>query len=93
MVSIWGSKNDTEDREEDRAEGEDGETTPTNTGDGRQPPRRIGGERGEEPDERTRLIPPRRQGFLSPDDPAVSDVLLSALKYDERSSCRPGFSL
>lgn len=65
MVSLWGSKND----DEDRPEGQDGETTPTNPGDGRQPPRRSG---DEDADERSRLLPPRREAYLSPDDPAVS---------------------
>lgn len=72
MVSLWGTKNDEEDRPEGEGEGEDGETTPTNAGDSRQPPRRQG---GGNPDERTRLIPPRREGLLSPDDPAVSLIL------------------
>ena len=69
MVSLWGSKNDDEGRPDDRSEGDDGDTTPTNPSDSQHPPRRVG---GEEPNERTRLIPPRREGFLSPDDPAVS---------------------
>ncbi len=66
MVSLWGTKNDDDD---DRLESQDGETTPTNAGDSRQIPRRSG---GDDADERTRLLPPRREGFLSPDDPAVS---------------------
>lgn len=65
MVSLWASKND----EQDRPEADDGETTPTNTGESRQAPRRQGAEAA---DERTRLLPPRREGLLSPDDPAVS---------------------
>ena len=60
MVSLWGSKND-----EERPEGEDAET---NGEDSRPPPRHSG---GREPDERTRLLPPRNDGFLDPDDPAV----------------------
>jgi hypothetical protein len=63
MVSLWGSKNDGEDH------AEDGEETPTNGEDSRHPPRHSG---GREPDERTRLLPPRNEGFLDPDDPAVS---------------------
>lgn len=65
MVSLWATKGD----EQDRPEADDGETTPTNTSETRQPPRRPA---GEDADERTHLLPPRREGFLSPDDPAVS---------------------
>lgn len=64
MVSLWASKKD----DQERPEAEDGETTPTNTSESRQPPRRLGGENA---DERTHLLPPRREGLLSPDDPAV----------------------
>ena len=75
MVSLWGSKND----DQDRPEADDGETTPTNTSESRQPSRRQG---GEDADERTHLLPPRREAFLSPDDPAVSvSVLLLPWKY------------
>lgn len=62
MVSLWGSKDDGEDRE-------DGDATPPNEETSRQDtPRRSG---GRDPDERTRLLPPRNSGFLDPDDPAV----------------------
>lgn len=62
MVSLWGSKKDEEDEtpqngDHDEAEG----SRPTS---GRQPDRR-------DPDERTRLLPPRNDGYLDPDDPAV----------------------
>lgn len=62
MVSLWGSKDDGDDRE-------DGDVTPTNEEASRQhTPRQSG---GRDPDERTRLLPPRNDGFLDPDDPAV----------------------
>lgn len=62
MVSLWGSKDDGGDRE-------DGDTTPTDGEASREhAPRRSG---GRDPDERTRLLPPRNDGFLDPDDPAV----------------------
>ena len=60
MVSLWGSKNG-EERNHGDAEN-DGE-------DSGHQPRHSG---GREPDERTRLLPPRNDGFLDPDDPAVS---------------------
>jgi hypothetical protein len=59
MVSLWGSKkNDDNAADESRSEAY-----------GDAPPR------ASEADERTRLLPPpaRQDGFLSPDDPAVSD--------------------
>lgn len=62
MVSLWGSKNDGEDRE-------DGDATPTNGEESRQHSHRQSG--GRDPDERTRLLPPHNDGFLDPDDPAV----------------------
>lgn len=58
MVSLWGSKkNDDNAADESRSEA---------YGDA---------PRASEVDERTRLLPPpaRQDGFLSPDDPAVSD--------------------
>ncbi len=61
MVSLWGSKNG-----EERDHGDDAED---DGGDGGHQPRHSG---GREPDERTRLLPPRNDGFLDPDDPAVS---------------------
>jgi pimeloyl-ACP methyl ester carboxylesterase len=63
MVSLWGSKNG-----EERSEGDEAETSGD---DSRQQPRQSG---GREPDERTRLLPPRHDGFLDPDDPAVSSL-------------------
>ena len=61
MVSLWGSKNG-----EERAEDNEGDHESESP---RQPARHSG---GSEPDERTRLLPPRRDGYLDPDDPAVS---------------------
>lgn len=60
MVSLWGSKTS-----DSNAAGE-----PHPEGDGEAPARTS------EADERTRLLPPpaRQDGFLSPDDPAVSDM-------------------
>jgi hypothetical protein len=58
MVTLWGSKkNDDDAADEPRSEAY-GEAPPRNS----------------EADERTRLLPPqaRQDGFLSPDDPAVS---------------------
>ena len=63
MVSLWGSKDDGE-------EHEDGENTPTNGEESRR--HHPGHSGGRDPDERSRLLPPRNDGFLDPDDPAVS---------------------
>lgn len=72
MVSLWGSKNGEEQGDGDGRASTDGD-------DGRQPPRH-GDAGGRNPDERTRLLPPRNDGFLDPDDPAVSTCsLCSAL--------------
>lgn len=65
MVSLWGSKDDGEDREDGDARPTDGEESRQHT------PRQSG---GRDPDERTRLLPPRNDGFLDPDDPAVRVV-------------------
>lgn len=64
MVSLWGSKSNGEENDEGAAS-PDGENS-------RQPSR--GGDRrgGRDADERTRLLPPRNDGYLDPDDPAVS---------------------
>ena len=61
MVSLWGSKNG-----EEHDEGHDAEHNGDDNNN--QQSRRSG---GREPDERTRLLPPRNDGFLDPDDPAV----------------------
>lgn len=61
MGSLWGSKNDDE---EERPLTRDGEPS---TRQQSHPPRQS-----IEADERTRLLPPNQDGYLSPDDPAVS---------------------
>ena len=66
MVSLWGSKNGGENHTDgDGAASTDGE-------DSRQPSRGADHRGAHDPDERTRLLPPRNDGFLDPDDPAVS---------------------
>jgi hypothetical protein len=77
MVSLWGSKNN------DEEQLDDGSTTPRgSTEDTRRPPSRRSYERRErEADERTRLLPaqprpPHSDGYLDPDDPAVSHLFL-----------------
>ena len=63
MVSLWGSKDGEEDQAGDRdPNAQNGE------GSG------LNGARRSEADERTRLLPPRRDGYLDPDDPAVNAV-------------------
>ena len=62
MVSFWGSKNGEEQQDDQEQEGEHSSAPP---------PRRQ-----QEPDERSRLLPPHN-GYLSPDDPAVSLTLLA----------------
>lgn len=72
MVSLWGSNKDG-----DENDAENGSTTPRNSeGGSRPPPSRREYER-READERTRLLPaqprpPHSDGYLDPDDPAVS---------------------
>ena len=68
MVSFWGSKNGEEPGDGDGGASADGD-------DSRQPARH-GDAGGRIPDERTRLLPPRNDGFLDPDDPAVSTSML-----------------
>ncbi|KAF1353636.1 hypothetical protein BDV97DRAFT_346984 [Delphinella strobiligena] len=81
MVSLWGSKKS--DEEED---GENGSTTPRNSdGGSRPPPSRREYER-READERTRLLPsqprpPHVDGYLDPDDPAVSPYNLWTVRF------------
>jgi len=80
MVSLWGSnKNDGEQDEE-------GVTTPRDSdGASRPPPSRREYER-READERTRLLPaqprpPHADGYLDPDDPAVSPYNLWTVRF------------
>ena len=62
MVSLWGTKNGGEDHiDGDDAGTPDGDESRST----RQPDHRGA-------DERTQLLPPRNDGFLDPDDPAVS---------------------
>ena len=82
MVSLWGSsKNDEEEREP--LNHENGVDEEDDTGATRDSPRRTE-RRHPEPDERTRLLP-RHDGYLDPDDPAVSNFnilfALSAYSY------------
>jgi hypothetical protein len=64
MGSLWGTKN-----------GDDPEPNGIN-GNGSEPSDRIEPRHSDEADERTRLLPrqppPPAEGYLSPDDPAVS---------------------
>ena len=60
MVSLWGSKDG-----EEHAEGEEGGHNGEDTGQSTRHSAR------QDPDERTRLLPPRHDGYLDPDDPAV----------------------
>lgn len=66
MVSLWGSKKDGQGR------AENGEHAREEND--HQSPARDYGRRSQEPepDERTRLLPRDGNGYLSPDDPAVS---------------------
>lgn len=81
MVSLWGSKNN--DEEQDA-----GSNRGTNSrGGSRAPPSREEYERREdEADERSRLLPrqprpPHADGYLDPDDPAVSHLHGSEQEY------------
>lgn len=70
MVSLWGSKNNGNGDDQPRSR----DVSPAD-GEGS----RDGSQRYRDPDERSRLLPPpRRDGYLDPDDPAVC---LSYLSY------------
>ena len=60
MVSLWGSKKDDDNAADESRSNVQGDAP-----------------RHDEVNERTRLLPPpsRQDGFLSPDDPAVSNFL------------------
>lgn len=82
MVSLWGSKKDDEEEENGVAT-----TTTRNNAEGgsRDPPSRAEYER-READERTRLLPsqprpPHSDGYLDPDDPAVSPYNLWSVRF------------
>ncbi|KAL8999729.1 MAG: hypothetical protein Q9169_001546 [Polycauliona sp. 2 TL-2023] len=67
MVSLWGSKN-----------GDDQHADADSTSDGansQQQPRQS-----REANERTRLLPPQNDGYLDPDDPAVSPYNLFSVR-------------
>lgn len=64
MVSLWGSKNDGEE------ERDVGDALVTDGEEGTQVNARHSD--SHDADERTRLLPRRHEGYLSPDDPAVS---------------------
>ncbi|KAG9238357.1 hypothetical protein BJ875DRAFT_451376 [Amylocarpus encephaloides] len=66
MGSLWAKKKDDEE-----------ETTPR---DGNPSNHRVE-PHSDSPDERTRLIPPSREAFLSPDDPAVSPYNLWSVRF------------
>ncbi|KAI4201226.1 MAG: hypothetical protein LQ350_003403 [Teloschistes chrysophthalmus] len=68
MVSLWGSKNG-----EDQQHGADGDHDENDN--------RHQSRQNREPDERTRLLPHQRNdGFLDPDDPAVSPYNLFSVR-------------
>ncbi|KAL8970000.1 MAG: hypothetical protein Q9183_001720 [Haloplaca sp. 2 TL-2023] len=67
MVSLWGTKNG-----EEQQHDADGDRDDSNS---RQPSRHS-----READERTRLLPPRNDGYLDPDDPAVSPYNLFSVR-------------
>lgn len=69
MVSFWSKKKDDSPRPEESSQGpdeeHDHEPVPAYS----------------EPTERTRLLAPDNQGYLSPEDPAVSDSLCSSYTF------------
>ena len=76
MVSLWPSKNNGDDHSRSR------DVSPAD-GEGS----REGSSRYRDPDERSRLLPPpRRDGYLDPDDPAVRlssfSIIITMLKAD-----------
>lgn len=80
MVSLWGSKQNGE-----QGEDESSQPGPGSASDGENPRPNTRSRHQVDPDERTRLLPPPGQGgYLSPDDPAVSPYNLwsvRALRY------------
>lgn len=71
-MSLWGS------RKKQNGTQEGAEDDESHTGDMPPPSRRSGGSRSREPTERDRLLPannrpPHADGYLDPDDPAVSE--------------------
>ncbi|PQE20915.1 integral membrane protein [Rutstroemia sp. NJR-2017a BBW] len=76
MVSLWGTKKgDEEDQGPRSIHSQNGEST--EHGSARNTPRYS-----QEADERTQLLPPpSREGYLSPDDPAVSPYNLWSVRF------------
>lgn len=71
MVSLWGSKQDGEQGEDDENQNQPGAPDENEHSRPASHSRRQA-----DPDERTRLLPPPAHGgYLSPDDPAVSTPL------------------
>lgn len=73
MVSLWGNKNDSQDQDGEEENGRP--TTSSSQRAQRDTPRDS-----EDVDERSRLLPPDRRGYLSPDDPAVSPYNLWSIR-------------
>lgn len=71
MVSLWTSKKKAED-------GEDGDSGGNSSAAVQQQHGR--GSQYREPDERTRLLPPQNEHYLSPDDPAVTPYNLWSIR-------------
>ena len=67
MVSLWGSKKNNQQSGADEGDMDHDEEAPAHQSQDRAPPPRR-----RHDDERTPLLPPSREGYLSPDDPAVS---------------------
>jgi hypothetical protein len=72
MVSLWGTSKKDDDRE----------AAPSRNGESSE---HVAHPRASEADERTRLLPPQpHEGFLSPDDPAVSLTSRLLVKNEDR---------
>ncbi len=74
MVSLWGSKKDEDPEANGQNGGQDGGQNGESSNQASQP-------RLSEADERTRLLPSHHDGYLSPDDPAVSIGSVSIYSY------------
>ncbi|KAI9640802.1 hypothetical protein NHQ30_010642 [Ciborinia camelliae] len=82
MVSLWGSKKNGDHNEapgsvHSRAHSQNGDSSEHVASEQTPPQPRY----SHEADERTRLIPPSHNGFLSPDDPAVSPYNLWSVRF------------
>ena len=87
MVSLWGSSSKNDEEEREPLNGENGEDGEEDTGAARASPRRAE-RRHREPDERSRLLP-RNEGYLDPDDPAVSTSIRLSSVSPAQSQRRP----